>query len=58
MSRDGRPVSRIADDFERAADLLDPLTHSEDSEVALSRKACRSRVETASVVLNFQTDGG
>ena len=58
MSRDGRPVSWIADDFQRAADLLEPLTHAQYPEVPGSREVFRSCVQTAAVVLNFQTHGG
>src|SRR5258708_5627551 len=58
MSRDGRQVAWIRGYFERAADLFDPLTHAQDPEVAGSREVFRSCLQTASVVLNFETHGG
>ena len=55
VSGDCRSVSRTADDFERAADLVHALAHPEDSEVTLSREVVRSCVETAPVIVNIET---
>ena len=58
MGCDCRPVPRIADDFERAADLLDSFAHAQYPEVAGSREVFRGCLQTASVVLNFETHSG